>query len=272
MPKRWQAPDNLSRIAFGVSGPHATRLVSRSTTHDLIMAAFDGGITAFDTGPSYGAGEAELRLGAALQDLDREKVFISTKAGLNEQKMRDFTVEGLKASLDRSLERLDCGYLDLLILHGPSINEMTPQLANMLRAEQTSGRVRLLGVAGRDDSIFAALDFGVFDILMAPLHGLLHKTEINRLEAAKKNGLGIFAIEVLTGASAGLRWPKNRADLWYCARALRHNKLSAPQLGAQQAITFALDHPLADVVMVSTTRQAHLRDALHALDETHPNT
>jgi aryl-alcohol dehydrogenase-like predicted oxidoreductase len=272
MKASWKAPQNLSRFAFGVSGPHATPFVAREQTQALILAAFHGGITAFDTGPSYGAGEAEKRLGAALKQLPRDKVFVSTKAGVNEQKQRDFSVSAIKASLDRSLDRLGCDYVDALILHGPAALEMTPEFADALIEEKQKGRVRALGVAGRDHSITNAVELGVFDLLMAPFHAGLTPTEKNRLVAAQDAGLGIMAIEVLNGANQGLRWPRSMADLWYSLRAVRYRKLAAPTQRAGEALRFALNSELSDVVMLTTTRLAHLNEALDVLDEVQSNT
>jgi aryl-alcohol dehydrogenase-like predicted oxidoreductase len=272
MKASWKAPPNLSRFAFGVSGPHATSFVAREQTQALILAAFHGGVTAFDTGPSYGAGEAEKRLGAAIKQLPRDKVFISTKAGVNEQKQRDFSVSAIKASLDRSLDRLGCDYVDALILHGPAALEMTPEFAAALMEEKQKGRVRALGIAGRDHNIISAVEFGVFDLLMAPFHAALTPTEKSRLVTAQDAGLGIMAIEVLKGASAGLRWPRSTADLWYSLRAARYGKLAPPTQAARETLRFALNNTLSDVVMLTTTRLAHLNEALDVLDEVQSNT
>src|ERR1700743_1698271 len=69
----------VRRLGFGVSGPHGSPLVSAQATEDMIRRAFELGIRLFDTGPSYGNGEAERRLGAALQYLPRYECIISTK-------------------------------------------------------------------------------------------------------------------------------------------------------------------------------------------------
>jgi hypothetical protein len=130
----------------------------------------------------------------------------------------------------------------------------------------------MLGMAGRGPEIDAAIKLGVFDVLMAPVHRELSAAEAQRLRDAQCAGMGIFGIEVLTGASAGLRWPRNIADLWYSARAIRHGKFSAPHLSATKVLQTALQSGQADVVMVSTTRQKHLQDALRVLDEAQPNT
>ncbi|MDQ7018088.1 MAG: aldo/keto reductase [Robiginitomaculum sp.] len=272
MNKAWQGASGLSRIAFGVAGPHATPLVSPRTSHDLILQAFHGGITAFDTGPAYGAGEAERRLGAAIKQVRRDQVFISTKAGVLENKTRDFSPSSITASLDRSLARLGCDYVDALFMHGPGRAELNDDLAAVLQQEKERGRIGLVGMAGRGPEIKAAIDLGIFDLLMAPCHGALSAVEQQRLEGAKAVGIGIIGIEVLTGASAGLRLPRSAADLWYGARAFRQGMFAKPERSAKEALRHTLNAGLADVVMVSTTRSAHLQEALGVLDETDPNT
>ncbi len=264
----FERPPAFSRLGFGVSGPHGTPLVSKKTTQSLIRTALTGGITVFDTGPSYGAGEAERRLGAALAGGNRSQVFISTKAGVGEDKTRDFSVSSIKASLRRSLQRLQCDYVDALYLHGPAPGELGPELLQFLSAEKAEGRVRFMGMAGRGSEIDAALKTGVFDLLMTPVHAGMAQAQVKRLERARQAGIGIVAIEVLSGASAGLRWPRSAADLWYGARALHQRKFAPPRQSARQALRHALTQSPADCVMVTTTRPEHLQDALRALDET----
>jgi len=272
MNKTWQGASGLSRIAFGVAGPHATPLISPRTSQNLIMQAFQGGITTFDTGPAYGAGEAERRLGMAIKQMPRDQVFISTKAGILENKTRDFSASSITASLDRSLGRLGCDYVDALFMHGPGGKELNDDLTAVLQQEKERGRIRLVGMAGRGSEIETAIDLGAFDFLMAPCHGALSAVERQRLERAKSQGVGIVGIEVLKGASTGLRLPRSAADLWYGARALRQGMFAKPERSAKEALRHALDTGLADVVMISTTRSAHLQEALGVLDETDPNT
>jgi predicted oxidoreductase len=98
-----------SRIGFGVSGAHGTPLVSRAHTVAIIQEAFALGVRVFDTAPAYGAGEAERRLGEALRTLERDQVFVSTKAGLSSYglsgRRRDFSPDAIEQSLRASLDR-----------------------------------------------------------------------------------------------------------------------------------------------------------------------
>ncbi|MFW5661901.1 MAG: aldo/keto reductase, partial [Oceanicaulis sp.] len=80
-------------LGFGVSGAHGTPLVSRNSTIAMIERSLESGVALFDTAPAYGAGEAERRLGLALREIGRDRVRISTKAGLSSaglaRRMRD---------------------------------------------------------------------------------------------------------------------------------------------------------------------------------------
>ena len=75
-------PLGARRLGFGVSGPHGTALVRPEATVQMIMHAYALGVRLFDTGPTYGGGEAERRLGEALARLPPYDPIVSTKAGL----------------------------------------------------------------------------------------------------------------------------------------------------------------------------------------------
>jgi hypothetical protein len=76
-----------------------------------VKHAFDRGLNYFDVAPAYGRdGECEIKLGLALQQLQRKDYVLSSKT-----KARD--KEGARAELERSLERLKTDHLDLYQLH-----------------------------------------------------------------------------------------------------------------------------------------------------------
>jgi aryl-alcohol dehydrogenase-like predicted oxidoreductase len=164
----------VRRLGFGVSGLHGTKMLSPAYTHALIHRAYELGIRLFDTAPSYGAGEAEIRLGEALKRLPRFECIISTKVGVSSSglmnRTRDFSPDGVRRSIDASLKRLEINRLDWLFLHGPAPSELTPELLKMLAEIKVSGQIGALGVAGRGPEIDAALETGLFSVFMAPVH------------------------------------------------------------------------------------------------------
>jgi D-threo-aldose 1-dehydrogenase len=108
--------------------------VAEQDSDDLIATAFEFGINFFDTAPLYGHGRSEIRLGRALQKSGKDFV-ISTKVGrvLNptteadkeffrdadstKEPIFDWSSEGIKRSINESLERLGLEQIDMVLLH-----------------------------------------------------------------------------------------------------------------------------------------------------------
>ncbi|MEP7275934.1 MAG: aldo/keto reductase [Betaproteobacteria bacterium] len=98
--------------------------------------AFELGVRYFDVAPLYGHGRAELALGHALRDIDRDAFVLSTKvgrytvpagasgqpsrlrdAGVPFNPVRDYSREGALRSLEQSLLRLGVARIDLVYVH-----------------------------------------------------------------------------------------------------------------------------------------------------------
>lgn len=84
----------------------------------LVQEALKMGVTLFDTAPNYGHGNSERLLGKALKG-SREKVFINSKCGHDDQGNTNFSIERIEKSIKESLNRLQTSYLDSVILHNP---------------------------------------------------------------------------------------------------------------------------------------------------------
>tara|TARA_R110002072_G_scaffold86511_2_gene195165 strand:- start:1114 stop:1989 length:876 start_codon:yes stop_codon:yes gene_type:complete len=253
----------FSRLGFGVTGPHASPAVSRRESGRLIAEAIELGITLFDTGPAYGRGEGERRLGTALHGRPRDKLYIATKAGIDIDRHRDFSAGAVEMSLRGSLERLQTQYVDLLLLHGPSAADMSERLIRRLDALRERGMIRQIGICGRGPELDAAIKLGAFDVLMAPVNPGLDAAALARLARAAQAGMKVIGIEALSGAArSGLRLPRSRADLWYLARAAKQAMTGThtPPLAvpAKGALKWTLDQTGVSAVVCLTTRSANL--------------
>src|SRR5512137_898141 len=69
---------------------------------ELVHAALAAGCNFFDTAPGYGGGASEQLLGRALQGR-REKAVLCTKYGHADPRRANFSVTGLRPSLEGSL-------------------------------------------------------------------------------------------------------------------------------------------------------------------------
>lgn len=256
----------VSRLGFGVSGAHGTPLVRRSNTIALIEQAAAQGVSVFDTAPAYGNGEAERRLGSALKRLDRDGLHVMTKAGLASHglagRRRDFSPDSIEASVRTSLRRLGLDGVDTLFLHGPDPAELTHALFQRLGALQRAGAFRTLGVAGRGGELDAAINTGQFGAVMAPVHPYLDGSEVARLQAASNSGLTVFAIETAGDAPARRTAPRSAADLYKLVRSLRGGRAGRGRTEALKGLEAACELAWVDCALMTTTRPAHLEQAI----------
>jgi len=127
LPARPLGPTGLSTsiLGFGCSAYWARPAFPDARAQALAEAAIEGGIRLFDTGPIYGAGLGERRLGRALRARGGAKGLVictkvGTHVGADGRVFRDFSPEAVRISVNRSLERLGLDRIDGLHLHGPN--------------------------------------------------------------------------------------------------------------------------------------------------------
>jgi aryl-alcohol dehydrogenase-like predicted oxidoreductase len=130
---------------------------SEADAIDLHRAAFDAGITFFDTADTYAEGYAEEVLGKALSDV-RDEVVVATKFGYDitsehqrrgQQERPHRTDRGyLGEALDASLTRLGTDCIDLYQFHNPRMAHIDDdELFDFLEEAKTAGKIRAYGVA-----------------------------------------------------------------------------------------------------------------------------
>ena len=137
----------VSRVGLGCN--NFGRRIDRGATRRVVEAALDAGITFFDTAESYGEGDSERFLGAALGER-RADVVVATKFGWAPSDLPGGAPERVRPATEASLERLGTDVVDLLYYHRP--DGVTP-LAETLGAMQElveTGKVRALGLSNVD--------------------------------------------------------------------------------------------------------------------------
>jgi uncharacterized protein len=132
----------------GIGGHHLGRPdVSDRESERIIRTAIDNGINFMDNCWDYNGGESEIRMGKALRDGYREKVFLMTKLDGHDTKTAT-------AQLDESLKRLQVDRIDLIQFH-EVIRMDDPEkvfapdgaLEGMIKARR-AGKVRYIGFTG----------------------------------------------------------------------------------------------------------------------------
>ena len=117
----------------------------------LLHAAIEAGIRWFDHADIYGDGDSERLFGAARRsalgrEFDREQLFIQSKCGIRDG-YYDTSKAHILSAVDGILQRLDCEYLDALLLHRPDALMQPEEIAEAFSALAESGKVRHFGVS-----------------------------------------------------------------------------------------------------------------------------
>jgi aryl-alcohol dehydrogenase-like predicted oxidoreductase len=152
----------ISRVVLGCMW--SERLSEASITR-LVHAAYDAGITAFDTAPLYGFHSSEELLGRVLRDR-RQRVQLLSKAGLRwddthgdllfeftdasgtrRAVRKDSRPKALLAEVEASLRRLGTDVIDLLQIHHPDVTTPLEDSLGALQDLVRQGKVRALGVS-----------------------------------------------------------------------------------------------------------------------------
>jgi len=186
----------VSLVAFGgwsIGGGEMWGETSEEESIRTIHAAFDSGITFFDTAPPYGDGKSEKLLGKALSGR-RSDALIATKLS-PPYKDRDHT----RRMFEKSLKNLQTDYVDLLQLHWPSTEHIgNSEIIDLMLQLKTEGKVREIGISNFGPYELEHTD-GIEHCIsnQLPYNLLFRAIEYEILPAVKKRNMGLLAYSTL---------------------------------------------------------------------------
>lgn len=221
----------LSMIAFGgivVVG------MEQKDAGRIVAEAFDRGVNYFDVAPSYFNGEAEMKLGPALEPY-RKRSFLACKT-------MERGADGARKELEQSLGRAKTDHFDLYQFHAVSSLEDVEKILAPGGAAETfvkareQGKVRFLGASVHDAAAAIALmDRFPLDSVMLPVNFVLFQEGHfgpQILEKAKQKGVARIALK----AMAHTAWPGPNHEAW---RKCWYKPVDDPEL-AEMAVRFTL--------------------------------
>jgi len=138
--------------AIGLGGYHMGKpSLAEQESIQLIRQAIDRGVTFMDNCWDYNGGVSEIRMGKALGDGYRNKVFLMSKVDGR-------TKEAVAKQIDQSLQHLQTDHVDLMQFHEVIRLEDPDRIFNeggmeaMLAAKQ-AGKLRYIGFTGHKDPL-----------------------------------------------------------------------------------------------------------------------
>lgn len=280
----------ISAASFGCSSMWAKPAFDRAEALRLLEVGVEAGLNYLDTGPSYASGEGEARLGAFLTQHGASNLIVSTKVGSNFDAQRaltrSFAVADMERSLTDSLRRLGLQRVDILYLHGPSLNDLNDDVLRFLENEKQRGRIVWSGVNSFDmDVVTACVDlpvdavmiqYNIADLRAEPLLRAFHERR-KIVVSATAMARAVYSPSTFV--------PRNRASLWYLLRALKSDPLFLVKghrlsrriqqagftSGSDAAMRFVAGNPLIHSAAFGTTQAAHMKanieSARHPMSE-----
>ena len=154
--RRRLASLEVSSVGLGVQNMHRTYQTTvpyRPEMLNIIRAAYDHGITFFDTAEAYGPFENERILGEAIQSF-RNQVVITSKFGWNidlqtgeRRPGLNSRPEHIKQAVEGSLKRLRTDHIDLLYQHRVDPQVPIEDVAGAVQDLMHQGKVRHWGLS-----------------------------------------------------------------------------------------------------------------------------
>jgi aryl-alcohol dehydrogenase-like predicted oxidoreductase len=191
--------------AIGVGGFHLAQPgLEEAESIRLIRTAVDRGINFMDNSWDYNEGQSEIRMGKALKDGYRQKVFLMTK-------LDGRTKQEAAKQIDESLKRLQTDHVDLMQHHeiirfeDPDRIFATQGAQEALLEAKKAGKIRYIGFTGHKDPhihlymLKVAADHGFkFDTVQMPLNVMdAHFRSFEKLVLPKlvEQGIGVLGMK-----------------------------------------------------------------------------
>jgi D-threo-aldose 1-dehydrogenase len=277
------------------------RPVDDATATAMLEAAWEAGVRAFDTAPHYGAGLSERRLGAFLRQFPRDSFRLSTKVGRilvptdddvegvegffggdHNRRVRDYSAEGVRRSLEESLGRMGLDRIDTALIHDPEdhMSEAMTRACPSLVELREQGVIRSVGAGMNFSAELTQFvrETDVDTVMLAGRYTLLDRSaEADLLPACLEQDVSIIAVGVFN--SGILANPRAGANFNYGAapdeavdQAIRLKEMCESFDVPLRAVAmqFPLRHPAVATVAVGARTAEQARDNVALLNTNIP--
>ena len=270
-----------------------------SNSREMILHAFDLGITHFDLANNYGPppGSAEETFGQILQkDLQpfRDELIISSKAGYTmwDGPYGDWgSRKYLVSSLDQSLERMGLEYVDIFYSHRLDFETPLEETMGALDSAVRQGKALYVGISSYPpeytrEAARILRELGTPCLIHQPSYNMFNRwLEDGLLDVLAEEGIGCIVFSPLAqglltdrylkGIPAGARATKTERvwltpdDVNANIEKIRKLNLIAQQRGqklSQMALAWVLRQPAVTSALVGASSAAQLEENLGALN------
>ena len=262
---------------YGI-GEECGEVPSGEEAQRLLRAAWDAGITLFDTAGAYGL--SEQRIGEFLKTIG-ERPVLTTKLSVrtsDDGELTDYATElpfdSVRTCVDhqvmRSLKNLGVDTVDVMQFHGPPDDDgIFHEMIAALQAHVDAGRIRFIGASCVGKHIPRLIEAGCFSTVQLCYNALEHDERTDGFALAEEHDLGLLircplALGVL--ADKVERLDADRRARFEPFLDEFRSRLPKGMTVPEAALRFVLSSSAVTAVLVGTRREAHIRENANAGD------
>lgn len=270
----------VSALSFGASSLGGVfHSIREEEAIEAVVAAIEGGMNFIDVSPYYGHYKAETVLGKALQQIPRDKYYLSTKVGRYGKdgvNTWDYSAKRAKESVAESMERLHIDHIDLINVHDIEFQADLPGGLQKVADETLPALVELkqqglVGHVGITDLqpenirwVIEHVPAGMVEATLCFCHYSLNDELLNDyFDFFEEHEVGIINASPLSMGLLSTRgvpdWhPAPKALVDACRRAVEHANAKGYPI-EKLAIQYAISNPRIATTLFSSANPDNVR-------------
>ena len=273
----------VTNISFGASSLGGVfHSLKENDGIAAVHAAVDNGINFIDVSPYYGHLKAEIVLGKALKNIERNRYYLSTKVGRYGKdgvNTYDYSARRATESVYESMERLNVDYIDLINVHDIEFSDLEQVCRETLPALvelRTKGIVKHVGITNLTlrhlRYVIDHVPAGTVESVLSFCHYCLNDDALtDYLDYFEERSVGVinaspFSMGLLTERGAPEWHPATKPLQDLCKKAAGYCKLKGKSI-EQLAIKYSVSNPRIATTLFSTTRPEAVLKNIHWANE-----
>ncbi|MDR3094176.1 MAG: aldo/keto reductase [Bacteroidales bacterium] len=260
----------VSNISFGASSLGGVfHSLKEESGIAAVHTAVDNGINFIDVSPYYGHLKAEIVLGKALKEIERNRYYLSTKVGRYGKdgvNTWDYSAKRAVESVNESLERLNVDYIDLINVHDIEFSDLEKVCKETLPALvelRRKGTVKHVGITNLTlrhfKYVIDHVPAGTVESVLSFCHYCLNDDALtDYLDYFEAKNIGVinaspFSMGLLTERGAPDWHPAPVPLQALCQKAAKYCQSKGKSIEAL-AVKFSTGNPRIATTLFSTTR------------------
>jgi len=228
---------------------------------EIPLYAYEKGINYWDTAPFYCDDKSEEVTGIALSQVDRSKVYVTSKVNFGTLRTQNPDRDVFRKRLELSLERLQTDYIDFYhmwcMLNLESWEKHVEALYGFFEEAQSEGLIRNIVFSShmQGNDIETVVESDKFRGMLIGYNALNYRFRQSGIRRAYEKGMGVVVMNPLGGGLI----PQNPEAFSYLTEG---TDLSV----AQAALRFVASHREITVTLAGCTTKEHVDDAVKAVE------